>query len=68
LRNYTVVSGWDEVAYVDNEDKAIFPVKVLGDQKVTTKADVELSNDNDFYQRHQPALLQIMKNMSRFSN
>jgi membrane-anchored protein YejM (alkaline phosphatase superfamily) len=68
LRNYTVVSGWDEVAYVDNEDKAIFPVKVLGDQKVTTKADVELSNDNDFYQKHQPALLQIMKNMSRFSN
>jgi len=68
VRNYTVVSGWDDIAYVDNEDKAIFPIKVLGDKKVTTKADVEVSNDDDFYQKHQPTLIQIMKNMSRFSN
>jgi membrane-anchored protein YejM (alkaline phosphatase superfamily) len=28
-RYYTVISGWDNVAYVDNEDKAIFPMKTL---------------------------------------
>lgn len=67
-RKFTVVSGWDTIAYVDNEDKAIFPMDVIGDQVVTTKSDVEVTNETAFYQLHQPYLIQIMKDMSRFSN
>jgi membrane-anchored protein YejM (alkaline phosphatase superfamily) len=67
-RKYTVISGWDTIAYVDNEDKAIFPMNVLGDQIVTTKADVEVKNPDGFYQKHQPVLIQVMKDMSQFSN
>ncbi len=67
-RTYTVVSGWDTIAYVDNEDKAIFPMNVLGDKIVTTKADVEVKNPDAFYQKHQPVLIQVMKDMSQFSN
>jgi len=67
-RTYTVISGWDNVAYVDNEDKAIFPMSVFGDQIVTTKTDVEVTNEATFYKSHQQYLIQIMKNMTRFSN
>ena len=67
-RTYTVVSGWDTIAYVDNEDKAIFPMNVLGDQIVTTKADAEVKDPDVFYQKHQPVLIQVMKDMSQFSN
>ena len=67
-RLFTVVSGWDTVAYVDDENKAIFPMNVFGDQIVTTKSDIEVTNETPFYQTHQPYLIQIMKDMSRFSN
>jgi membrane-anchored protein YejM (alkaline phosphatase superfamily) len=67
-RYYTVISGWDNVAYVDNEDKAIFPMNVFGEQTVTTKNDAEVNNASAFYEKHQQLLFQIMKDMSRFSN
>ncbi|MEN6383887.1 MAG: sulfatase-like hydrolase/transferase [Phycisphaerales bacterium] len=67
-RKYTVISGWDDIAYVDNEDKAVFPMDVLGEEVVTTKYDVEIENSTAFYQNHQQFLLHIMKDMSRFSN
>jgi len=67
-RTFAVISGWDTIAYVDNEYKAIFPMNVFGEQIVTTKSDVIITNDADFYQTHQPNLIQIMKDMSRFSN
>jgi membrane-anchored protein YejM (alkaline phosphatase superfamily) len=67
-RYYTVVSGWDTVAYVDNQGKAIFPMNVFGEQTVTTKNDAEVTNTAPFYENHQQLLLQVMKDMSRFSN
>jgi len=67
-RAYTVISGWDTIAYVDYEDKAVFPMNVLGEQIVTTKADAEAKNPDAFYQQHKTALIQIMKDMSQFSN
>ncbi|OQA02837.1 MAG: Inner membrane protein YejM [Planctomycetes bacterium ADurb.Bin401] len=67
-RKFTVVSGWDTIAYIDYEDKAIFPINVLGDQIVTTKTDKIVANETPFFQNHQPFLIDIMKDMSRFSN
>ncbi|MDD5010928.1 MAG: sulfatase-like hydrolase/transferase, partial [Phycisphaerae bacterium] len=67
-RMFAVISGWDTIAYVDNEDKAVFSTNVFDDQTVTTKADIEITNEDIFYQTHQQYLIQIMKDMSRFSN
>ncbi len=67
-RMFAVISGWDTIAYVDNEDKAVFSTNVFNDQIVTTKADIEVIDETAFYQMHQPYLIQIMKDMSRFSN
>ncbi|HBG25561.1 MAG: hypothetical protein A2Y10_05085 [Planctomycetes bacterium GWF2_41_51] len=67
-RLFTVVSGWDTIAYIDNEDKAIFPINAFGDQIVTTKFDKLVANETPFFQKHQPYLIQIMKDMSQFSN
>lgn len=67
-RMFTVVSGWDTIAYIDYEDKAIFPTNVLGDQIVTTKTDKIVANETPFFQTHQLYLIDIMKDMSRFSN
>jgi membrane-anchored protein YejM (alkaline phosphatase superfamily) len=67
-RTYAVVSGWDTIAYIDNENKAVFPMNVIGDQLVTTKADVEVKDPSMFYQQHKSVLIQIMKDMSQFSN
>jgi hypothetical protein len=67
-RMFAVISGWDTIAYVDNEDKAVFSTNVFNDKIVTTKADIEIADEDIFYQTHQPYLIQIMKDMSRFSN
>jgi len=67
-RTYTVISGWDTIAYVDNENKAVFPMNVIGDQIVTTKSDAKVANEAQFYEKHKTVLVQIMKEMSRFSN
>lgn len=67
-RRFTVISDWDTIIYVDNEYKATFPMDVFGKKIVTTRADVELTNSAAFYQTHQSYLLEIMKELSRFSN
>jgi len=67
-RRFTVISDWDTIAYVDDEYKAIFPMNVLGLNTVTTKSNVEITDRAVFYNAHQPDLVQVMKDMSRFSN
>ena len=67
-RRFTVVSDWDAIVYVDNEYKAIFPLDVFGNKTVTTKADIEITNSAAFYKTHQSYLVEVMKELSRFSN
>jgi len=67
-RRFTVVSDWDTIVYVDNEYKAIFPMDVFGNKMVTTKTDIEITNSATFYKTHQSYLVEVMKEMSRFSN
>jgi membrane-anchored protein YejM (alkaline phosphatase superfamily) len=66
-RRFTVISDWDTIAYVDYEHKAIFPMNALGMNTVTTKADVEITDRAAFYKAHQPDMVQVMKDLSRFS-
>jgi hypothetical protein len=66
-RQFTVISDWDAIIYVDDEYKASFPVNVFGTKIVTTKNDVEITDRAAFYQSHQSRLVQVMKELSRFS-
>ena len=68
-RQFTIVSGWDHLAYVDKEYKAVFPLNGYGfaQQSVTTKNDVEIEDKSLFYTKHKTVLLQIMKNLSTYS-
>lgn len=66
-RQFTVISDWDTIAYVDNEYKAIFPTNVLGLNTVTTKSNVEITDRTAFYKTHQSNLVKVMKDLSRFS-
>ncbi len=67
-RQFSIISGWDTIAYVDSEYKAIFPLEVFGKQKmVMTKADDKITSEGIFYQTHLSQLNQIMKGLSRFS-
>lgn len=67
-RDYTVLSGWDNICYVDNENKAIFPMNIFGTQEITTKTDAQVKNSAEFYGKRKSALMEVMKDMSRFSN
>lgn len=67
-RDYTVISGWDNICYVDNENKAVFPMNVFGNQEISTKQDAEVTNTAEFYKKNKSALMEVMKDMSRFSN
>ena len=68
-RQFAIVSGWNHLAYVDEEYKAVFPLKSYGfaQQSVTTKNDVEIEDKNFFYTKHKTLLLQIMRNLSTYS-
>lgn len=66
-RQFTVISDWDTIAYVDNEHKAIFPTNILGLNTVTTKSNVEITDRAAFYKEHQPYLVKVMKDLFRFS-
>ena len=66
-RQFTVISDWDTIAYVDNEYKAIFPTNTLGMNTVTTKSNVEITDSTAFYKAHQSDMVKVMKDLSRFS-
>jgi len=65
---YSVMADWDTIAYVDEDHKATFGYSGVSiNQKVTTKDDVVVEDQEGFYATHRPVLLQIMKELSRFS-
>ena len=68
-RQFTIVSGWDHLAYVDPEYKAVFPLKgySFAQQSVTTKNDAGIEDKDSFYNKHKTLLLQIMKDLSKYS-
>lgn len=68
VHNFTVLGDWHTLAYVDDEYKATFKYNgISANQKTTTRNDVDLQKPEVFYQSHRPELLNIMKDMTRFS-
>ena len=68
-REFAIVSGWDDLAYIDKEYKAVFPLESYGffQQQVTTNDDMEVEDDSVFYDGHKTQLLQILKELGKFS-
>ncbi|HPS55207.1 MAG TPA: sulfatase-like hydrolase/transferase [Sedimentisphaerales bacterium] len=67
-RKFTVISGWNTLAYVDDEYKAVFPTGLSGlsKQKVTMKNDIVVKDNSDFYRKKQGNIIQIMKELAHF--
>lgn len=67
-REYTVIADWSRVAYLDDQYKASFPMKVGGllRNSVTTRDDAPVPDTDDFYKTRQPRLMEVMKDMNRF--
>jgi len=70
LRSFTVICDWNCLVYVDDQYKAVFPLKVSGfrEQKVTTNNDAEVVNTNNFYTSHRDKLLKILNQAGKFTN
>lgn len=69
VRDYTVVSGWAEVAYVDDEYKSSFPLKSydVRSRVVTTRLDAP-ADAKAFQSTRNERLLQVLKDLKRFLN
>ncbi len=69
-RLYTVISDWDSLVYVDNQFKAVFPLKAYGfsSQNVTTHNDDEVNDTDDFYESHRDILRDILSQAGKFTN
>ncbi|MDD5457991.1 MAG: sulfatase-like hydrolase/transferase [Phycisphaerae bacterium] len=70
VRDFTVISDWDSLAYVDSQFKAVFPLKVYGfaGQNVTTHDDAEVANTDAFYNSHRDKLLKILDQAGQFTD
>lgn len=70
LRQYTYVSDWDKVTYVDHEIKIVQPVNSNSFMtvKVSTAKDESLSEQqqNAMLQKKQTAMLQLIKDLGKF--
>lgn len=67
--DFVVLSDWTKWCYVDHEYKATFPLdsKEFWQQKVTTFDDQKLSSTKEFYEKNQSRLVQIMKDLTKFT-
>lgn len=69
-RNYTYISDWDRVAYVDDDVKIIQPVngKSFALLKASKGNDDPLSTEerNAILAKKQPAMLQLVQDLSKF--
>ena len=70
IRDFTVLSDWNALAYVDDKFKAVFPLNVydFSSQKVTTNNDAEVENPGDFYKSHRDKLLEILDQSGKFTS
>jgi membrane-anchored protein YejM (alkaline phosphatase superfamily) len=68
-REFTIISDWNSFAYVDNDNKAVFPLGVgaFGRRMATTRSDTVLSDEAKFYQSHQRRFVQVMDELKKFS-
>ncbi|MBC7787145.1 MAG: sulfatase-like hydrolase/transferase [Methylophilaceae bacterium] len=69
-RNYTYVSDWDHITYIDKDIKITQPINIgsYAGNKVSDGNDEPLSEDakNTLLKTKQPAMLQILQDLSHF--
>jgi len=67
-REFTVISAWDHVAYVDEQFKATFPNSAFAmyRQKVTTADDTPIANPDTFYESRQQNIVEVMRGLKTF--
>ncbi len=67
-KKYTIMVDWNTLAYVDEKNKVTFGYSGFAmNQNVTTKDDVVIEDQEGFYATHRPVLLQVMKELVRFT-
>ncbi len=68
-REFTVVSDWNSLVYMDQVYTAIFPLNTYGfnQQTLTTADGLELTDRDAFYKACKPQLLSIMAGLEEFS-
>ncbi len=68
-RPYAVLADWNDLGFVDDKYKAVFPINSFGfgRQVITTSDDREVVDRSAFYQDHQAVMLDMMRGMKRFS-
>lgn len=68
-RRYTIIADWDSLAFVALDYKATFPMKGygMGRQKITTRDDAAVPDRSGFYAAHQQDVVQVMKELTRFT-
>lgn len=67
--DYIVLADWNRIAYLDGQFKAAFPIQVGGvlRTEVTTADDQPIDDPDEFFRTRQVRLLNIMKDMGRFT-
>ena len=67
-REFTVVSDWNSLVYMDQVYTAIFPLNTYGfnQQTLTTADGLELMDRDAFYKACKPRLLSIMAGLEEF--
>ncbi len=68
-REYTVICDWNNVAYVDDRFKAVFPTKTynMASQLVTTNEDVPIEERAEFFETHKDRIVQLMRQLRTFT-
>ncbi len=69
-REFTVISAWNHVAYVDDDFKATFPTSAFAmfQQTVTTVDDTPLPDRGAFYAKRQSNIVKVMRGLKAFRN
>jgi len=68
-REYIVVADWSRIAYIDDHYKASFPIQLGGVMRnsIRTTQDAPVDDTDDFFRTRQSRLIDIMKDMGRFT-
>lgn len=68
-REFTVLADWDNLVYVDDRFKAVFPLDsyVVTRQTITDRDDRPLDDAAAFYKHNQPRIVHIMKQLNDFA-
>lgn len=67
-REYTIVSGWEHIIYVDSRFKAELPISTwdVVHRRVMTADDRPVQDRGAFYENNRPSLLEVLRDLGKF--